>query len=237
VTPKSVLFIVAALLAVPVDGVAAGQGVPAAPLQRGPSIGAAAGTTEPEYRIQVGDRLEIKFFYSPELNEQVIVRPDGRISLQLIPEIEVASLTLATLAKQLTERYAADLNQPQVTIIVREFGLQRVFVDGEVGAPGVVPLAGQMTALQAIAQAGGMKETARSTDVLVIRRGQANTPVAIRVDLKKAREGGDLAQDISLAPLDIIYVPRSRIANVNLFVEQYIRKVLPFDWVVGNRWY
>ena len=67
------------------------------------------------------------------------MRPDGRISLQLIPDIVAADLTLTMLTKQLTERYAADLNQPRVTVIVREFGTQRVFVDGEVGTPGMVP--------------------------------------------------------------------------------------------------
>jgi protein involved in polysaccharide export with SLBB domain len=149
----------------------------------------------------------------------------------------VTDLTLAMLTKQLTERYAADLNQPQVTVIVREFGMQRVFVDGEVGSPGIVPILGQMTALQAISQAGGMKDTARSTEVIVIRRGAADTPVAFQVDLKKARDGSNLAQDVHLEPLDIIYVPRSRIANVNLFVDQYIRKVLPFDWVIGSRYW
>jgi hypothetical protein len=71
--------------------------------------------------------------------------------------------------------------------------------------------------------------------VIVIRRGAGDAPVVLRVDLKKARDGRNLAQDITLAPLDIVYVPRSRIANVNLFVDQYIRKVLPFDWVVGYR--
>ncbi len=231
--PVAVIVLVLALA----EGGASGQGAPASGLQQTPPVAAGAGAPRPGYRVQVGDRLEIKFFYSPELNEQVLVRPDGRISLQLVPDIEVANLTLEALSKQLTERYAADLNNPQVTIIVREFGLQRVFVDGEVGAPGVVPLLGQMTALQAIALAGGMKDTARATEVVVIRRGPANEPVVLRVDLKKARDGINPAQDIGLAPLDILYVPRSRIANVNLFVEQYIRKVLPFDWVVGNRWY
>ena len=237
-TPKTGFFIVVLIVLSLAECAAATQGAPPAGPQGGPPNGAAGRDPGPEYRIQVGDQLEIKFFYSPELNEQVIVRPDGRISLQLIPEIVAADLTLAMLAKQLTERYAADLNQPQVTIIVREFGMQRVFVDGEVGSPGMVPILGRMTALQAISRAGGMKDTARSTEVIVIRRGEADTPVAIRVDLKKARDGSQLAQDIDLAPLDIIYVPRSRIANVNLFVDQYIRKVLPFSWVVGNRfWY
>ena len=215
----------------------AAKAPPAANLQAMQAAQAAAPPPDQEYKIQVGDQLDIKFFYNTELNEQVIVRPDGRISLQLIPELEVTNLTLAMLAKQLTERYAADLNQPQVTVMVREFGTQRVFVDGEVGTPGMVPILGRMTALQAISQAGGMKDTARSTEVIVIRRGPGDAPVAFKADLKKARDGGDLAQDVILAPLDIIYVPRSRIANVNLFVDQYIRKVLPFDWVVGGRWY
>jgi protein involved in polysaccharide export with SLBB domain len=236
VTPNSGLF-AAIMVALSLVEAGAPQDAAAVGPQAGPSSDAAARAPGPEYRIQIGDRLEIKFFYSPELNEQVIVRPDGRISLQLIPELEVTNLTLAMLAKQLTERYAADLNQPQVTVMVREFGTQRVFVDGEVGTPGMVPILGRMTALQAISQAGGMKDTARSTEVIVIRRGPGDAPVAFKADLKKARDGGDLAQDVILAPLDIIYVPRSRIANVNLFVDQYIRKVLPFDWVVGGRWY
>ena len=238
-TPKtgSVVVIVFILSLVECGAARRGASANGSP-QDGPSSGMATPAPGPDYRIQVGDHLEIKFFYSPELNEQVIVRPDGRISLQLIPEMVVTDLTLEVLAKRLTERYSADLNQPQVTVIVREFGSQRVFVDGEVGSPGMVPLLGHMTALQAVAQAGGMKETARLTDVIVIRRGAADTPVALRVNLKKARDGSNLAQDLSLAPFDIIYVPRSRIANVNLFIDQYIRKVLPFTWAVGNRfWY
>jgi protein involved in polysaccharide export with SLBB domain len=238
VTAKPGFFIVLVLVLVLAGGAAARQGGGAIAPQGGPADGAAGRAPGPEYRIQIGDQLEVKFFYSPELNERVTVRPDGRISLQLIPEVVAADLTLAMLARELTERYSADLNQPQVTVIVREFGSQRVFVDGEVGTPGMVPLVGRMTVLQAISQAGGMKDTARPGEVLVIRRGPAGTPVALRADLKQARDGRNLAQDVSLAPQDIVFVPRSRIANVNLFVDQYIRKVLPFDWVVGNRfWY
>jgi polysaccharide biosynthesis/export protein len=185
---------------------------------------------EREYRIQVGDQLDIKFFYSPELNEQVIVRPDGRISLQLIPEIVVNDMTPASLTKQLTQDYSKDLKQPQVTVIVRAFGSQRVYVDGEVGKPGMIPILGEMTALQAISLAGGMKETARAAEVIIIRRGAANKPLAFPVNLQKARAGTDLAQDISLAPFDIIYVPRSRVANLNVWIDQYIRKNIPIPF-------
>ncbi len=192
-----------------------------------PPAAAQAATIEPEYRISIGDQLDIKFFYNPELNEQVIVRPDGRISLQLIPEVVANGLTPAALTRHLTEQYSKDLKQPQLTVIVRAFGAQRVFVDGEVGRPGLIPILGEMTALQAISQAGGMKETARTGDVIIIRRGAANKPTAFVVDLKKAHNGTDLSQDVSLAPADIVFVPRSHIANLNVWVDQYIRKNIP----------
>jgi len=73
----------------------------------------------------VGDQLEIKFFYDTELNEQVIVRPDGRISLQLVHEVMAAGLTPADLTKLLTAKYAAELKKPELTVIVRSFGARR----------------------------------------------------------------------------------------------------------------
>lgn len=222
------IFLISALV-LPIAG--CGPAIKAAPPASSPASPADP-VTDAEYRISVGDQLDIKFFYNPELNEQVIVRPDGRISLQLIPEVVVSNMTPAALTKQLTESYAKDLKQPQVTVIVRGFGSQRVFVDGEVGKPGMIPILGEMTALQAISQAGGMKATAREAEVIIIRRGAPNKPVAFAVNLKKAREGTDLAQDISLAPFDIIYVPRSRVANVNVWIDQYIRQNVPIPFSI-----
>jgi polysaccharide export outer membrane protein len=233
-TLKTGLVLVAALfVSLAACGSALQRTPPAGPrvaTRIAPPADATIPVAAPEYRIQVGDQLEIKFFYSPELNEQVTVRPDGRIALQLIPEMMAAELTVATLTAQLTERYAADLKEPRLTVFVREFGSQRVFVDGEVGRPGIVPLLGQMTALQAISQAGGMKDTARTTEVIVIRRSAANAPFAFRLDLKNARNGRDLAQDVGLAPLDIVFVPRSRVANVNSWLDKYIRQNIPIPF-------
>jgi protein involved in polysaccharide export with SLBB domain len=193
------------------------------------SPGAAPGLDE--YRIQVGDQLDIKFFYNPTLNEQVTVRPDGRVSLQLIQEVVAAGLTPAALTSELIARYALNLKQPDVTVIVRSFGSQRVFVDGEVGRPGLVPLVGLTTTLQAIAQAGGLKESARASQILIIRRGaEVNRPMAIQVDLRKARDGSDLNRDIALEPFDIVFVPRSRVANVNVWMDQYVRKNIPIPF-------
>ena len=192
---------------------------------------------EQEYRIQVGDQLDIKFFYNPELNEQVTVRPDGRISLQLVREIIASDLTPAQLTDLLTQKYATNLQRPEITVIVRSFGSQRVYVDGEVAKPGIVPLVGFVTVLQAISQAGGLKDAARRGEVIVIRHGTANKPIALTVNIEKVIDGTDMRQDIPLKPFDIVYVPKSPIANVNVWVDQYIRKNLPFSISTGFCYY
>jgi protein involved in polysaccharide export with SLBB domain len=189
-----------------------------------------------EYRIQIGDVLDVKFYYNPELNDSVTVRPDGRISLQLAPEVMAAGITPIDLAGQLRERYRSELRNPQVTVIVRSFGSQRMFVDGEVGAPGLVTLTGPLTVMQAIAESGGFKDTARYNEVLVIRRTAAKKPHVMTINLENAINGTDLGQDIFVLPFDIVYVPKSPIANVNVWVDQYIRKMIPipfgFGWTI-----
>ena len=181
----------------------------------------------PEYKIQAGDQLDVKFFYNSELNEQVIVRPDGRISLQMIQEIIAAGLTPAQLTKLLTERYATELQKPAVTVIVRSFGGQSIFADGEVNRPGIINMIRPITVLQSIAQAGGLKESALTTEVIVIRAGSDHKPMVIPVNIEKVVDGTDMGQDIVLRPFDIVYVPKSPIANVNMWVDQYLRKNIP----------
>ena len=197
-----------------------------------PASAVAAGTpvaviaTE-EYRIQPGDLLDIKFFYSPELNEQIPVRPDGRIALQLAQETQAAGRTPAELTKSLKETYSKELKRPDVTVIVRSFGNQRVYVDGEVAKPGLFPLTGPTTVRQAISQAGGFLYTGNATDVMLIRRGPEGQPLAMMVNMQKVLDGTDLAQDIYLKPFDIVYIPKTAIANANLWIEQYLTRMVP----------
>ena len=220
--------VAALVLVIAVGCSPAAKAPPAAGLQAMQAAQAPApAPPEQEYKIQVGDQLDIKFFYNAELNEQVIVRPDGRISLQLVQEVVATGLTPIELTKVLVEKYGADLQKPVITVIVRSFGAQKIYVDGEVNKPGMFPILGIMTALQAISQAGGMKETAYASDVIIIRRGAGNRPMTFPVSLDKALDGTDTSQDISLAPFDIVYVPRSIISNVNVWVDQYIRRMVP----------
>ena len=171
--------------------------------------------------------MDIKLFYNPELNETVTVRPDGLISLQLAKEIPAASLTPAELTETLRTRYARELYRPEIAVIMRSFAGQRVYVDGEVNQPSFLPLSTNMTVLQSIAMAGGLKDSARAQEVAVIRRGPQGEPQVFQVDLTRARDGSDTGQDVALIPSDVVYVPKSAIANVNVWVDQYLRKNLP----------
>jgi len=193
--------------------------------------------SEQEYKIQIGDQLDIKFYYHPELNEQVVVRPDGRISLQLVHEIIATGLTPAELTDLLTKKYAPELKKPEITVIVRSFAAYKIYVDGEVTKPGMVSLVGFTTVLQAISQAGGMKDTAGKGEVVIIRRGEDNKPLVSSVDLNKVVDGTDMLQDIALKPFDIVYVPKLPISNVNVWVDRYIRRNIPINISTGLGYY
>jgi protein involved in polysaccharide export with SLBB domain len=182
----------------------------------------------PEYFIQPGDELDIKFFYNPILNEAIVVRPDGKISLQLVDEVRAAGLTPAQLDDVLTQKYAKELKKPAVTVIVRSFTGWQVYVGGEVNTPGLINLAVGMTALQAVINAGGLRETAEPTGAIVIRKGRDNKPIPFRVDLNETIYGKGDTSNFQLKPSDIVYVPKSSIAKANKFVNQYIERLLLF---------
>jgi protein involved in polysaccharide export with SLBB domain len=177
--------------------------------------------------MQPGDEMDIKFFYNPDLNQAVIVRPDGKISLPVVDDVQAAGLTPSELDALLTQIYAQELRQPMVTVIVKTFTSQRVYVGGEVGKPGVVDLTAGMTALHAVINAGGFLDTAKPEAVIVIRSGGAtDAPIPIRVDLEQSIDGETTMGDMALQPFDVVYVPKSWIANANLFVKQYIVDLL-----------
>lgn len=183
------------------------------------------------YIIQPGDELDIKFFYNPELNETVAVRPDGKISLQLIDEIQAASLQPSELDRTLTDLYSRELKKPVITVIVRSFTGQQVYIGGEVNTPGLVTLPPGITPLQAVFQSGGFKETAQPAETLIIRKGPDNQPVPLRIDLAAVMNANGQGADFQLQPDDIVYVPKSGIAKLNKFVSQYIEELFLFRGV------
>lgn len=181
-----------------------------------------------EYVILPGDTLDVRFLYNPEFNELALpVRPDGRISLQLAPEIMAAGLTPTQLCGVLSQKYSTELKKPDSAVIVRSFGGQRIFIDGEVAGPQHLDLTRPTTIMQAIAMTGGLRETARLSNVIIIRPDFNGKPVGTMVDLRKVIDGTDFSQNIYLKPLDIVYVPKSNIARVDKFVAEYITSLIP----------
>ncbi len=181
-----------------------------------------------EYTIGPADELDVRFRNNPELNEmRLTVRPDGYINLQIIDEVKAAGLTVRQLKELLTQKYAAELRRPDITVTLRGFAGQRIFIDGEVVLPGQIDLRGPTTITQAIALARGMRETARLSNVIVIRKDNHGQPMAANIDLTKVINGKDMSQDITLLPYDIVYVPKSNIARVDKFVSEYINTAVP----------
>lgn len=189
--------------------------------------------TNNEYLLESGDVMDIKFYYNPELNESVPIRPDGNISLQLVGEIAAAQLTPAELTKVLVEKYKKLLLNPEIIVIVKGFGGHNVYTGGEVIAPGEIPLVGNMTALQAILKAGGFTETAHRGSVIVISKGPEGVPISRKVDLDAVISGDDHGKDVFLNPFDVVYVPKTFIAKANKFVEQYIQNMIPVTLSAG----
>ncbi|MHB8109138.1 MAG: polysaccharide biosynthesis/export family protein [Syntrophorhabdaceae bacterium] len=181
-----------------------------------------------EYLISPGDNLDIKFMNNPEFNElNVPVRPDGRISLVLAPELKAAGLTPGQLREELIQKYSSELKKPEVTVIIRNFSDQKVFIDGEVQVPGLVELKGPTTVMRAIAMARGVRESARLSNVIIIRKDFEGKPMAANLDLRQVINGTDMSQDIRLMPYDIVYVPKSNIARIDKFVDEYINRIVP----------
>jgi len=181
---------------------------------------------EGHYRIRTGDLLDVRFYKTPELNvEKVPVRQDGYISLEILGDVKAAGLEPDELSANLTRDYSRELSDPKITVIVREFGGQ-VYVGGEVGRPAAIKYADGLTALQAIQSAGGFKDESSRTNVVLIRKGSTRYE-GYHLSLQRALSGEDYGQDVALRPDDVVYVPKSRAANVNLIVQQYINKNLP----------
>jgi protein involved in polysaccharide export with SLBB domain len=173
-----------------------------------------------------GDELEIRFRFNPELDAITTVRPDGKITLQIIDDVAVDGLTPEELDTKLTALYADDLISPVLSVFVTTVASQRVYVGGEVRNQGVVPLVDRMTALDAVISAGGfIRETAKPKSVVLIRTVNGKRE-SMTLDLRKPLTEPESGM-VYLEPLDIVYVSRTRVSKVNQWVQQYITNMIP----------
>lgn len=181
----------------------------------------------PRYRICRDDVLMISFPLSPELNQKVIVQPDGFISLQSAGEIHVEGLSVPGVVEAVKKAYANTLHDPIVNIDLADFQKPFFTVLGQVGKPGQYDLRYDITVTQAIAVAGGFAATGK-TQVFLYRAVSSNWAQVRELKLKDLLHGKNIGEDVHLQPGDMIFVPEKAIAKFKEYVPYNLAVVPPY---------
>lgn len=187
---------------------------------------------EPEYLLYPGDEIEVATPTAPENTRTVKVGPDGRIAMPMVGQVMAADRSLRELEQTLGGAYSRILVRPVVEVSLKIAGPMRVWVDGEVRTPGVYEMTGDMEALQAVIQAGGVLPSAKLQNVALIRRGRGNVRMLRVLDLRQRR--GDA---IPLRRGDILFVPRSNLGELAAFFTQ-VKAALPigFTYTINGQY-
>jgi protein involved in polysaccharide export with SLBB domain len=187
---------------------------------------------EPEYVLYPGDEIEIATPTAVELTRTQRIGPDGRVSLPLVGQLMAADRTIAELEADASTAYASQLRRPMVEVTLKTAGPIRVWVGGEVRTPGMIEMTGDLDAYQAVIQAGDFLPGAKQGEVALIRRGRGGVRMLRAVDLRPRR-----GEVVALRRGDIIYVPRTELAEVANWVTQF-RNALPigFTYAIGGQY-
>jgi polysaccharide biosynthesis/export protein PslD len=180
----------------------------------------------PEHTLSAGDQFEIRLPFAADYDDRVTVGIDGTVAPKAIGSVAVGGLTAEQATARLKQRYAALLKAPELSITMRRYAPEVVYVDGWVQHPGLIRSDLPLTVERALARAGGVKTGARTGAVLLMRHAADGTVRAYTVAL--GPYGGAGAQDPLLKSFDVVYVPQTAIAAVSEFVKQYYTSI-PFS--------
>lgn len=188
------------------------------------------------YRLNPGDVLDVVYRYTPEFNQTVTIQPDGFVILEIVGDVKLGELTVEEARRTIASKASARLKEPEVTILLKEFQKPYFVVSGEVLQPGKFDMREPVTALQAVMMAGGLRDTAKSSQVVVFRKINREFAEVKTVNLKEIKKTSDLENDLDLEAGDMIFVPRNKWSGV----ERYIRLTAlgsilsPFSRLFGN---
>jgi len=185
----------------PAPAPASGNATPSAPAAVPAGV-----TAPPDYVIGADDILTVIFWREKDMSADVGVRPDGRISLPLLNDVQAAGLTPEQLRVNLTQLATKYIEEPTVTVVVKQINSRKVYITGQVAKPGPYPLMGPLTVLQLIALSGGLQEYADSENISVVRTVNGK-PTRSRFNYKDFTRGKNLEQNIELKPGDQVIVP------------------------------
>jgi polysaccharide export outer membrane protein len=196
----------AALLTLVASDSLAGQQKPAAPPANAAAGSAAVTPPPPDYTIGVGDVLNIVFWRNMELSGEVVVRPDGKVTVPLVKDVSAVGLTPAQLQSELETAAKRFIQEPDVTVSVRTINSRKVYIQGYVARPAAYQLTGPTTVLQFLALAGGVLEFAKADEILIIRSENGKS-TSFKFNYNDVKRAKNLAQNIELKPGDTVIVP------------------------------
>jgi len=170
------------------------------------------------YQIHSADVLELSFPFTPEFNQTVTVQPDGYITLRGVDGIRVEGQTLPEVTNSLRTAYKTVLHDPVINVELKDFERPYFIVGGEVGHPGKFDLRNETTATEAVALAGGLRDSAKHSQVLLFHRVPDGWVQAKKLDMKKMMKQADLNEDAYLQPGDFLYVPKNTLSKIARFL-------------------
>jgi protein involved in polysaccharide export with SLBB domain len=184
--------------------------------------------TPAPYEFAAGDKIKVQFELTPEMGEDAVVGPDGMISLRAAGQVQAEGQTVKQLQDAIARASAKTLVSPTVTVSLTETPGAPIFVGGAVTKPGAYTMVGRHGSFEAIQLAGGFSTEARMNEIVLIRRNPQNQRMLRTVDLRSLVEGDDEHPDVPLVSGDIVFVPRNKISEVDLWIDQYLNKFFPF---------
>ena len=174
---------------------------------------------DPRYRIQPSDVVEVHYRYSPEFDQVVTVQPDGFVALQIIGDVKLQNLTLDEAKTAILEKANQRLKDPEITLALKDFEKPYFVVGGQVDKPGRFEMRGKVTALEAIAMAGGFKNSAKHSQVILFRKVSPELARTQILNLKAAMTGSVSEPNIDLQPGDMLVVPQNVISKIERIVK------------------
>lgn len=171
------------------------------------------------YVLHAGDVLTLNYRYTPEYNQTVTIQPDGYITVDVVGDVKVSGMTLDEARSEIINRASVRLNHPELDLNLKDFEHPYIVVAGEVEKPGKFELREDTTALQAIMLAGGFKDSAKDTHVLLYRRINADTAEVRQLNLHNIRKTSGLERDAELQPGDMLLVTRNKMEHFSRFMK------------------
>lgn len=172
----------------------------------------------PRYKIGAGDQFDVTFDLSPEFNQTVTVQPDGFVTMRGVGDLHVQDETVPELTQTLRTVYGKILNDPIISVVLKDFEKPYFVADGQVGKPGKYDLRGDVTLTQAIATAGGFTDAAKHSQVMLFRKVDDQWTEATLFDIKKMEKTGNLKEDPFLHPGDMLFVPKNAFSKYKQFI-------------------